>query len=101
MTGTANDASAQREREGAFGHLISRAERVRLGRLLREVRSERGLRQVDLARRLGVPQAVVSKMETGHRVIGVLELRAICATIGVPVEAFVQRLDDVLAETGF
>ena len=85
MTGIAGNAGLQREREGAFGHLISRKERICLGMLLREVRVEHGLQQADLALRLGVPQAVLSKMETGYRVVGVLELRSICANTRVTV----------------
>ena len=42
-------------------------EEERLQRLLRELRVERGLTQVDLAAKVGEPQQVISKIENGHR----------------------------------
>ncbi|MGA5135567.1 helix-turn-helix domain-containing protein [Streptomyces olivoreticuli] len=36
------------------------------GRLLRKLRLERGLSQIQLAERAGVSQAVVSRVEVGH-----------------------------------
>lgn len=89
-----------REREGAFDHLVSRQERRRLGLLLREARAEAGLQQADLAARLGVPRAVLSKMEGGHRAVEVLELRAVCAALGLSLEEFVRRLEDALEVRG-
>ena len=37
-----------------------------MGRILRALRRRRGWRQVDLARRVGVSQSVVSRVEAGH-----------------------------------
>ena len=42
--------------------------------LLRDMRAEAGLRQSDLALRLGRPQSFVSKYEVGERRLDVLEL---------------------------
>ena len=53
--------------------------------LLKEVRVEAGFRQVDLARKLNVPQSRISKYELGERRIDLLELRDICAALGIPV----------------
>ena len=39
-----------------------------LGDRVRELRQKRGLTQVDLAERLGVPQSRVSEIESGSRV---------------------------------
>src|ERR1700757_1557882 len=43
--------------------------------LLRELRTEAGLRQIDMARALGKPQAFVSYYESGARRLDLLELR--------------------------
>jgi transcriptional regulator with XRE-family HTH domain len=39
----------------------------KLHRLLKDLRIEHGLTQVDLAKRIGEPQQVISKIERGHR----------------------------------
>jgi transcriptional regulator with XRE-family HTH domain len=81
----------------AFGEAVGRYERDRLAALLRRTRVEAGVQQRDLAARLGVPVSVLSKIETGHRGVDALELRAICAALGVPLADFVERLDRDLA----
>ena len=45
-------------------------------------RKEAGLRQVDLAQRLGKPQSYVSKMETGERRLDVIEFLVIARAMG-------------------
>lgn len=64
--------------------------------LLRQVRLETGLRQVDLAENLAQPQSFVSKYESGERRLDVLELRQICGVLGISLEEFVRRLEDSL-----
>ena len=66
--------------------------------LLRQVRIEAGLQQIDLAGRLGTSQSVISKIETGDRQIDVLELRQICLAVGISLEDFVRRLECKLRE---
>jgi len=61
--------------------------------LLRQMRLDAGLRQADLARRLGEPQSFVSRCESGERRLDVLELREICAALGVSLGDFVERLE--------
>ncbi len=61
--------------------------------LLRQVRVEAGLRQADLAKRLGRHQSFVSKYESGERRLDVLELRRVCRAIGIPLSDFVVRLE--------
>lgn len=98
MADVSDRSGLHREREGAFDRLITRQERRQLGVLLRAVRVEAGLQQGDLAERLGVPQAVLSKIEGGYRGIEVLELRAICMALDLSLETFVRRLEDALME---
>ena len=65
-----------------------------LQRILREVRIEAGLRQVDLARKLGLPQSFVSKCESGERRLDLLELEQVCICCGITLVEFVIRLDN-------
>ena len=61
--------------------------------LLRRLRTEAGLRQKDLADRLGQPQSFVSKYESGERRLDLIELRQICRAMGMPFEEFVRRFE--------
>jgi transcriptional regulator with XRE-family HTH domain len=64
--------------------------------LLRQVRLDAGLRQVEMADRLGQPQSFVSKYETGERRLDLVQLRQICAAAGITMEEFVRRFDSAL-----
>jgi transcriptional regulator with XRE-family HTH domain len=72
------------------------AQRGRLVSLLREMRIEAGLTQVDLAARIEKDQAYVSRYESGQRRLDVLEVREICQVVGVTLEEFVKRLEGAL-----
>ena len=61
-------------------------------RLLREIRTEAGLRQVDLAAKLELPQSFVSKYERGERRLDVLELEQVCESCGLTLAQFASRL---------
>ena len=67
--------------------------------LLKELRVNSGLRQVDLADRLGNQQSFVSKYEVGERRLDILELRTVCRALGIGLNEFVTRLEDRLNET--
>jgi len=75
---------------------IYMAQRGRLVSLLREMRIEAGLTQVDLAARIEKDQAYVSRYESGQRRLDVLEVREICQVVGVTLEGFAERLEGVL-----
>lgn len=79
-----------------LGQHIPKDQREQLAVLLRELLQEAGLRQEDLAARLGVPDNVVSNLEIGERRLDVLELRLICEALGVTMEEFTKRLNAVL-----
>jgi transcriptional regulator with XRE-family HTH domain len=72
------------------------AQRGRLVSLLREMRVEAGLTQVDLGARIEKDQTYVSRYESGQRRLDVLEVREICQVIGVTLEEFAGRLEGVL-----
>jgi transcriptional regulator with XRE-family HTH domain len=67
-----------------------------LQRLLRELRSKAGLRQQDVAERIDEPQSFVSKYESGERRLDILELRELCACLGISLTRFVKLLEDRL-----
>ncbi len=71
----------------------SQADKRRFLTLMRQLRIDAGLRQVDLARKLGEPQSFVSRYESGDRRLDVLELRHICTVLGVSLATFVERLE--------
>lgn len=64
----------------------------RLRRRLLEARRARGLRQSDLADRLGRPQSFVSNYERGERRLEVSEFIVIARVLGVDAAAVVAEL---------
>jgi ribosome-binding protein aMBF1 (putative translation factor) len=72
------------------------AQRNRMTDLLRELRLETGVTQVELAARIEKDQAYVSRYESGQRRLDVLEVREICQAIGITLEEFVKRLERAL-----
>jgi len=75
---------------------VSQAQRQAFRQLLRDLRNERGLLQVDLARKLGRRQNFVSLYERGMRRLDILELREVCKALGISLGAFVKRLEQRL-----
>ncbi len=70
---------------------IYSAEQERLQVLLRQVRVEARLTQMDLAARLRKPQSFVSKYESGERRLDLVELHRICTVVGMDLREFVTR----------
>ena len=64
--------------------------------LLRQLRMEAGLRQVDMANALGKPQAFVSYYESGVRRLDLLELRQICGVLGISLIDLVRKFENSL-----
>jgi transcriptional regulator with XRE-family HTH domain len=76
---------------------IFTAEYAVLLELLRAARATAGLSQVELARRLGVSQSFVTKMESGDRRLDVIQLRTVCRVLGTDLISFLTRLEARLA----
>jgi transcriptional regulator with XRE-family HTH domain len=74
----------------------NRKQQKALLELLRQLRMEAGLRQVDMAKALGKPQAFVSYYESGARRLDLLELRQICGILGVPLVDLVKKFEKLL-----
>jgi transcriptional regulator with XRE-family HTH domain len=81
------------ERIGGLSAERQRDRKVFL-RLLRRVRIEAKLTQAQLAKILGVTQARISKYEQGERRIDMLELKAVCDAIKVPLAEFASRFEE-------
>jgi len=73
-------------------------QRAKLFTLLKKNRQDRGIRQVELAEKLGVPQSFISKYESGDRRLDVLELRQVCDALGISLQEFIQQLESNLNE---
>lgn len=61
--------------------------------LLKRLRVEAGIRQVDLAAQLGVPQSFISKYESGERRLDVIETARIAEAIGSSLLQVVRLLE--------
>lgn len=79
------------------GVRVEREQRA-LQELLRELRLEAGLRQVDVAKAMNFPQSMVSKYEVGERRLDIPEVRALCKMFGVTLSQFVEKLDSRLRD---
>jgi len=55
------------------------------GKLIRQIRHESGLRQIELARRSRIPSSVLSAYEHGHRQPSVAALARIARVVGLQV----------------
>lgn len=72
----------------------TQTEKEILRNLLRQQRNEAGLRQVDLARKLGKPQSYISKYESGEKSLDILEIKEICAVFKITLTEFSKELED-------
>ena len=78
--------------------LSDRDEQYALVALLYQLRIASGLRQADLAKKLGVPQSFVSKVESGERRLDVLELRKFLAALDADLLSFINALESKINE---
>jgi len=67
--------------------------------LLRQVRIESGLTQIELSELLEVPQSRISDYERGNRRMDLLELHQYCRALGISLTGFVHRVEDELDKT--
>jgi transcriptional regulator with XRE-family HTH domain len=62
-------------------------------KLLKKARQDAGLTQIQLARKIGETQTLVSKCERGERRVDVIELRIFCRACGTDLTRFVAALE--------
>ena len=72
-------------------------ELVVLGEVLVRAREERGLKQSDVAARLGLPASYMSKVENGTRRLDVIEFVRIAQAIGTDPAKIIDDLERELA----
>lgn len=65
----------------------------RLCAILRQLRLDAGLTQVQVAERLGVPQSFVSKYESGERRLDVVELRYVASAVQSSLSVVIDKLE--------
>ena len=70
---------------------IHTAGHQRLAEILRVIRTDQGLRQVDVAERLHEPQSFVAKYESGERRLDLVELDAVATALGIQLADLVSR----------
>ncbi len=81
-----------------MGHSTHTAEYQSLLRLLKMLRAEAGITQVDLSKGLEISQSHLSKLERGELRIDLVQLRQLCILLGSSLPAFVKRWEDELAK---
>ena len=68
--------------------------------LLRDLRLQKGVTQVQLSTALDMAQSFVSKYEMGERRLDFVEVGRICGELGVGIEAFAKSYVKALAKSG-
>ena len=65
-------------------------------KLLKQVRLEAGLTQVELAKKLETPHSRISDYERGERRLDLIQMRQYCEAIGLTLREFVDRFEEML-----
>jgi len=84
---------------GRSGHVNTGVQKLGsnlVGQLVQELRLAASLTQVELAEKLDRHQSVISKIENGDRFLHLTEVHPLCEALGLPVEDFMARLEEVL-----
>lgn len=69
------------------------SQKKKLRSILREIRKETNLRQLDLANKLSKPQSFVSKYESGEKTLDFFEVKEICAALNISIQDFIKKLE--------
>lgn len=72
---------------------VSSSDQQNLLKLLRQIRLDAGMRQIDMAKQLRQPQSFVSKYESGERRLDLLELRMVCKAARIPLSEFIRKFE--------
>lgn len=75
-------------------------EQIILQQLLKARRTEAGMLQGELARRLSKPQSFVSRFESGAVMLDMPQLRQVCRALGLSLHEFVTVYEDALEQAG-
>ena len=65
-------------------------------KLLRQVRERAGITQEQIAERLETTQSIISKCERGERRLDIIELKAWCQALDIPLPVFIAEFEETL-----
>ena len=65
--------------------------KTHLAALLRQVRLDAALTQLQVAKKIGQTQSYVSKYESGEQRLDLMELEAVCKAVSIELTSFVER----------
>ena len=71
------------------------SQKIKLRRILRDMRKEANLRQLDLATKLSKPQSFVSKYESGEKTLDFFEVKEICEALKISLSDFITKLEGI------
>lgn len=72
---------------------VGTPQQKKLQELLRKIREEAGLSQLELATKLQTTQSTVSNIERGEKMLDLLELCQVVDAIGIPLAEFIARFE--------
>lgn len=70
----------------------------RVGKVLRGIRERQGITQLTLAMKLGLPQSLVSKIETGTRALKLSEVFLYAEALGYDVNTLMDEVGKAIRE---
>ena len=68
-------------------------EKRKLRTILRQIRQEANVRQIDLAAKLAKPQSFISKYESGEQTLDFFEVKEVCEALNISMHDFIKRLE--------
>lgn len=68
-------------------------EKRKLRTILRQIRQEANVRQIDLAEKLAKPQSFISKYESGEQTLDFFEVKEVCEALNVSLYDFIKKLE--------
>jgi len=75
---------------------IHTVQQYRFLELLKQVRLEAGLTQVELSKKLDTPHSRISDYERGERRLDMIQMRQYCEAVGITLREFVERFEAML-----
>lgn len=68
-----------------------------LTNLIKSIRVDNNLTQIELAEKIRKAQSYISKYESGQRKLDIFEIKDICNSLDISLVEFIQKFDEELA----